>query len=489
MRTKLYSLVALLTSALPLTASAQGLADTRPVKPVLMLLVDTSGSMEHMPDSTGCTDCDPVCSSPTFQKNRWAITLEALTGTFNNFTCTKKLRSTYTAQYDATYFLPHYDFTTSATQASDGVLDSYANRLKFGLMTFDGVSTTSNGATLVPFANYASSATFRDDVLGVAGQYSYPPVVSGLVPAADAASVQSPINGFGWKPLSFPGCTAVYGINAGARGKGSLPGSLVSVGPTEVGTAIAATNKAIQDSLLAVRPFGGTPIAGMLDDLRYYLNNDTDIKRGSDPYYTCRKRYAILLTDGAPDTLYRNDPRFQCESTNDAACAGGACQCPYDSEETIALKLRQNDGLEKLWVVAFNVTDAVALATLDRIAQAGGQTDALRALTPGALRVELDKLMNIAQPEATSRSVPVVMNTGRAVMLGGKQFEITSGFKVGATDDEPWQGFFTVAASSATARPPSRSPCLTTRATCSTSPSTHAPRAAPHAPSGPPCPA
>ncbi|MEY4512863.1 MAG: hypothetical protein RLZZ450_4985 [Pseudomonadota bacterium] len=450
MRTKLYLLVALLASALSTSAHAQtGLADTRPIKPVLMLLVDTSGSMEHMPNSTGCVDCDPICTPSNSQKNRWAITLEALTGSFDTFACTTKARSSYVGQYDATYFLPHYDFTTGATpttfrsQASDGVLDAYQNRIKFGLMTFDGVATTSDGATLVPFANYASTATFRTQVLGVEGQYSYPDVVSAQVPVADATTVQSPVNGWGWKPLSFPGCSSVYGVNAGARGKGSLPGSLVSVGNTEVTSDITTINASIQNSLLAVRPFGGTPIAAMLDDLRYYLNNDNDIKKGTggDPYYTCRKRYAILLTDGAPDTLYRNDPRFQCESSADGTCAGGVCQCPYDTEENIALKLRKNDGLEKLWVVAFNVSDATALASLDRIAQAGSETDALRALTPAALRSELDRLMSIAQPEATSRSVPVVMNTGRAVMLGGKQFEITAGFRVGSTDDEPWQGY------------------------------------------------
>ena len=52
-RTKLYPLVALLGAAVigaPTIAHAQGLRDVRAIKPVMMLLVDTSGSMERLPD-------------------------------------------------------------------------------------------------------------------------------------------------------------------------------------------------------------------------------------------------------------------------------------------------------------------------------------------------------------------------------------------------------------------------------------------------------
>lgn len=455
-RTKLYPGALLLAGVLSPTAHAQ-LVDTRPTKPVMMLLVDTSGSMERMPDATSNSppvspDCRENATNDANQKNRWAITLEALTGSLPlNFTCKTVARTSYPAdgsQYDRDYFLPHFEYSF-APDATGGVLDSYKNRLKFGLMTFDGVPTTISSDTLVPFT--PGPVPIIGSVYTMAGMYSYPTVISGTVPFAQRATLDTPSDAhgsppYGWKPLAFEGCSTTYGINAGAREKGSLPGSLVSVGHSndESTATLNGINDTIQSSLLKVRPFGGTPIAGMLDDLRYYMNNDLDVMQGllGDKYYQCRKRYAILLTDGAPDLLFRNDPRFKCNNESDDTKCGPdkVCQCPYDTEENIVLKLKAQN-LHKLWVVAFNVADATALLALDKIALAGSEEKALRAPTATALRTELDRLMSLASPEATSRSVPVVTNTGRPMMLGGSQFEISAGFQVGQADDEPWQGF------------------------------------------------
>ncbi|HEX5659308.1 MAG TPA: PilC/PilY family type IV pilus protein [Polyangiales bacterium] len=412
----------------------------------MMLMVDTSGSMERKPDTTSCVDCLPACNNSTSdERNRWAITLEALTGTFSDYKCSRRERSTYVGQYDVSYFLPHFEFTTTApafllpaTQAQDGVLDSYRARLKFGLMTFDGVSTTVNGATLVPYANYSSVKT---NILGQPGQYSYPDAQ-----AVPNTAGNTPISGYGWKPLSFPGCLDYYGVNAGARGKGSTAGSLISVGLADDQTSVTSVNDSIQTALLQVRPYAGTPIAAMLDDLRYYLANDTDIN-SNDPFYDCRERYAILLTDGAPDAMFRGGS-FRCDATDAASVATcatyngvKACQCPYDTEVSLAGKLIGNDKLAALWVVAFNVNDTVALAALDNIAVAAGTSSAYRANNVTQLRSNLDSILSKTSPNSTSRSVPVVINTGRAIQLaGGKQFQISAGFKVAATSDTPWEG-------------------------------------------------
>ncbi|MDB4989118.1 MAG: Type fimbrial biosis protein PilY1, partial [Myxococcaceae bacterium] len=287
---------------------------------------------------------------------------------------------------------------------------------------------------------YNTNATFKAQILGVEGMYSYPSVTA----AASTSTGQStPLDAYGWKPLSFPGCTSLYGVNAGARGQQDpvlFPGSMIPAGLSDSGSATSSVNASIQSSLLQVRPYGGTPIAGMLDDLRYYLNNEPDVKTGSDPYYTCRKRYAVLLTDGAPDTMFRNDPRFQCESGNDSQCAGGVCQCPYDTETNLATALTTRDGLKELFVVALNVYDASALVALDAIAAAGGSGAAYRSTSMTTLRTALDTVIRSASPDATSRSIPVVVNTGTALQLGGQQFQVTAGFKVGATVSDPWEG-------------------------------------------------
>jgi type IV pilus assembly protein PilY1 len=415
---------------------AQDLPDVRNIRPVVMLLVDTSGSMERKPvpaSGGGCGDCKPVCTgtaADVSQKNRWAVTLESLTGTFDTFRCYQRDRSGagFTpADFDYGYFLPHYDFfsrsaaETNSTQTEDGLIDAFDGIAKFGLMTFDGVGTTIGGDTLVPLTRWSDS-TFLSQANGAPGMYSYGRVGT----------------------LSFPGCTDVYGFNAGARAAAptgiDVPGALISASASDDAADVSRVNTAIQTSLRAVRPFGGTPIAAMLDDLEYYLQNDSSVRSGSDRYYNCRGRYAILLTDGAPDALFR-DARFQCQTpgtgTVGAPCAGSGCACPYDTEANIASRIVGHHLLNKLFIVGYNVDDASAFATLDAIAAAGGSTRAMPAASASALRTELQRIMLEARPDASSRSIPVPVQTS---IVGGRQFEITSGFRLGATAEDPWYG-------------------------------------------------
>src|SRR4051794_29428849 len=100
-RTKLYLFVVSLLAALasPRATEAQ-LSDTEWVKPMMMLLVDTSGSMERRIDEAGQpTDRLPDCTGPqASRRNRWANVVEALTGSFvdgsgvDKFTCTPEDR-------------------------------------------------------------------------------------------------------------------------------------------------------------------------------------------------------------------------------------------------------------------------------------------------------------------------------------------------------------------------------------------------------------
>ena len=93
------------------SVAAQSAApDMRDIFPYFMLVIDTSGSMERMPtcecEDLACRNCLPVCNPTTSggvpEKNRWATTLEALTGTFNNFQCEPLAR---TVANGATYDL------------------------------------------------------------------------------------------------------------------------------------------------------------------------------------------------------------------------------------------------------------------------------------------------------------------------------------------------------------------------------------------------
>ena len=195
-RTQRILVPALLSGLAVARAGAQDAADVRAIKPVMMLLVDTSGSMERVAATTSEEAADealpdfPDCSAGTPRRSRWAITLEALTGSFSSVDCEAEARTTspkYTGAFDYGYYINHYNFLQpTVTQASNGVLDSFANRIKFGLMTFDGANTTLSGDSLVPYDGWIDNPTFRrrpsvrGHVLVRRGRQALVPGLSGL---------------------------------------------------------------------------------------------------------------------------------------------------------------------------------------------------------------------------------------------------------------------------------------------------------------------
>ena len=132
---------------------AGSLTEQRP--PVVMLMLDTSASMQYVLASAacpapsqlhnhcfsndhadGCTACssDGVIAnceaSGTPIMSRWAKTTEILTGTFNEYKCNHVPRD---------YPMPHVHYEPSGEPAQypDGLLDIHAGLIKFGLATFD----------------------------------------------------------------------------------------------------------------------------------------------------------------------------------------------------------------------------------------------------------------------------------------------------------------------------------------------------------------
>ena len=172
---------------------------------------------------------------------------------------------------------------------------------------------------------------------------------------------------------------------------------MVPVGLDDSSVALAETNADMQTKLLQVRPFGGTPIAAMLDDSRVLPARGLAVQdhQGRRSYFSCRERYAVLSRTVSRMRCSAMS-RFQCsvgeggglqgldEDKNGdidplMACADGKCSCPYDREVKIAERLREPVNnpkqhlLEKLWVVAFNVNDETAMKKLDEIAVMGGE--------------------------------------------------------------------------------------------------------------------
>lgn len=521
------------------TALAQ--SDTNPAPPNILLLVDTSGSMEWKSSTAGCPNnqpCFPACQADQpnngttlnpNEKSRWTELLEVLTGSIQNYSCFPEQRTgtAFTQEYQLDTSMPYdlgyenpyhrplgnlcapgpgvlpppgspyqypngaiayrrYDpgtqgvvLNSSCTypQWRDGLLDAYDGLVRFGLMTFDTHPDPGTGLSGTSTADYPG---------GIAGTWSY--FVNGgpycKNQAATGACLGAPWN-----------CGSLYPNEVGARNAAAPPweGRMVAFGPpSEDGRQ---RNQWIQEILLATRPYGATPIAGMLADARNFLwfdtsddplnpgnqfgpANDTSIdSRPSDPNTpidtgSCRQEYIILLTDGEPNL----ELRPECINPNN----GNEATCPYDTSDRIVADLANPPDPTKTvrtFVVGFAIgnvkqftpdggTQTIdcetmdlatmcnpmpkdrqlkACCTLNNIAWNGtpqqlqGKTGEIdHALFPASaadLRQALDKILRFISSNVTGRTFPVT-STAAVGDSAGVGYEFDTGVNV--TDG--WRG-------------------------------------------------
>ena len=465
----------------PHVASAQQ-TDVSPPLPNVMLLLDTSGSMEFMADGT---DPDANAASKctlgsTSLPNRWGTALQALTGEITGsgstkYSCVTQVRtgSSFTNEYgingkkpyDYDYYEAYHrpasgtcvvtpgklpglstglggaggsatdfnsnsiitrDYNTGATgctftQLADGALDNARDILRFGLMTFDSDPGAGTGVTGTSPMSVNAAAPF-------AGLWSY---YDGWSTGGTSPYSGHPIN-----------CTTSSLFEIGARNPAAPPweGRLMPLAsPSATIAQVEQSNDNIQLVINAMRPYGATPIAGMLQDLKYYYWSDPTGPQPNDPYVqgNCRDEYAILLTDGAPNM----DLRPYCTPEGDNPLG----HCPYKLPEDIAAQLYSgNDGSISghriiTYVVGFNVnqindvtpTDCTTLAqnptlfastcadpskqalygaccTLEKVAfsGSGGTQSAFFVQTQSDLLNALNVIISKIAKNTTARTVP-----------------------------------------------------------------------------------
>lgn len=425
----------------PRIAGAQP-ADVRLIRPDIQVLLDTSGSMEFRTNtpnnlcrgasggacnvcSNGASMCSGSCPAGE-QRNRWTTALEVLTGTINNFSCVEAARVTADYNYDYLYAYSHHQplsngvplHRAGALQADDGILDVYADRVRFGLMTFDNDNRTGTGANDGMFSYPAGSSS--------GGERQYAP----------------------------PGCTTPLTVNLGAKRASTdnnvadvVPGGLISVGSPNADTAtLALINRQVQESITGrpvagmvpempgVRPFGATPIGALLEDALYYWRNHPDVTDGSaggagDPYFNCRTRANILITDGAP-TDFR------------PACTGGTC--PYLPPDQTAMTMAMTGGTNpnvRTYVLAFNSSDPDAVSALEPIAMAGNTTRVYYANDRPTFSAALSTIIDTITSQTSTRTPPVFGEAGTTAASGTSQYQFNATFNV--VPGQPWAGGLT----------------------------------------------
>ncbi|MDP3278297.1 MAG: PilC/PilY family type IV pilus protein [Deltaproteobacteria bacterium] len=426
-------------------SDAEAQADVRLIRPNVMVLLDTSGSMEWrngvennqcfggdggtcnqcvLPGGGTTSICSPTC--PVDQRrNRWTTALEVLTGDIGNFSCREVARTDNTQfSYDFNYPVPYHEplsngvplWAAGAVQGQ-GLLDSYRESLRFGLMTFDndfGIGLGPNDGQY----SYGSNRGYR---------------ASGCVDA----------------PVQ---------VNVGIRRESAsmvtdnVPGGLVSVGsPSADSTLLSQINATIQANLTGFRnplnslitsgprPYGGTPVAGMLEDAYHYWTNHVDVRSptggaAGDPYFNCRARYNVLITDGKPNM------DFGVSEPGGPVCDEAAGLCPYQHPTRTAMEMAATGGGSapgvKTWVVAFNAADPATTSILGAIATAGGGS-LITANDSATLRGGLDRLFTSFSQGTTTRTAPAFGgSSGSASSSASYQFNTSFAISGTAT----WEG-------------------------------------------------
>jgi type IV pilus assembly protein PilY1 len=336
-------------------------------------------------------------------------------------------------------------------QYADGAIPSATSLLRFGLMTFDQDPDSNIG--VLPgaplkvvgsgFVDMSSQKTFNG---AFDGMWSYYPGWN--------TGAMCPYTG---QP---PGCGGPVTYAVGARNPAAPPweGRMMPFPTTNDLTTQETNNQNIANVILAARPYGGTPLAGMLQGAEYYFWQDPNGPQKQDPLVSCgnRPQYIIILTDGAPNLSMRaGDPgTFKNPSTGiNTGCVDP--NCPFKTPDVIVREMNSpSGGLSPIttYVIGFAVSSqtfgttpaqcaslaqngalsalcsdpstlsdpAQACCELQKIALAGSAnvvtnnvvtpnpnpTPAFFADSPGALQKALSDILGNIAKSATTRTVP-----------------------------------------------------------------------------------
>jgi hypothetical protein len=280
---------------------AKTAASVEGVKPLVLVILDTSYSMEYfageaMTNTPSLDMFGPICEGPgakapkkalsKYTKSRLIVAKEILTGTYQDYWCRE--RSSGINGYAGG--LPIYeacsgygaDACTSPKQNFDGLLDIARDTVKFTVMSFDSNADKGTGAS---------------------GMYSYGPVVGGV-----NLGIRNEVSGEPNIPNMWDESMGVWMINdfTGHRSDNNT-GQLVAPSSDDGFGPLRSRNRLAQYNILTATgdaDTGGTPLGPSLEDARWFLMNNSAVKPASlgsvsgDSLAGCRDRTVILVTDG-----------------------------------------------------------------------------------------------------------------------------------------------------------------------------------------------
>jgi len=309
---------------------------------------------------------------------------------------------------------------TGFPQYPDGAITTMRDLMRFGMMTFDSDPDPSTGVTAGSLVNTVSPFL---------GMWSYFPNWN----AGGSGYQGDPVN-----------CGTLSPMTVGARNPAAPPweGRMVGFQPAATPDLVTQehNNDEVSNVILATRPYGATPTAGMFAGAQYYFWNDPSGPGKTDPYVqgNCRNEYIIFLTDGAPNL----DLQPSCSATPGSGQAAGTCPfpIPYSSTGTAATLYANgvstpSQSSVKTYVIGFALSDPQSLpincaqyasggqcncndanlpnelpygpcCVLQCTARAGGTNAAYFAQTQGDLQSALGAILADIAKDTTTRTTP-----------------------------------------------------------------------------------
>jgi len=395
--------LAVVAALAPTPASAL----TADPKPLLIIMMDTSGSMEFTAGNAVSAsveleqpNCEPAGTAApvlgkTYLKSRLIAAQEVLTGTFEDYWCRRDDRQVgYADEMDGVkwfppfgYVLPHYDACSAANVAA-------------GALTADCVRPRQkdNGLLDLRFADFKFALTtfhpYNPSNLDFNNMFSFGPDKDGGVNLGIRNSDWGTPN----EADTYDTSTNAYTDNSNLRVTENV-GRLIMPPVDDSLLAQTPFNIGAQREINRLRGFSATPLGPMLEDVKNLLETHETTQPPSgpdgDPYYECRPRVAILITDGR---------------ANPEGVHG------YADTATALWALKNSDPVPvSVYVVGYNLQDDDASVLRQLDPDNGGPAEALLiADSPAELAAALAQITSAELQGRRSRTTTVYSNATRS---------------------------------------------------------------------------
>lgn len=416
--------IALVIGLLPKSAQAEADPATT-VKPLVLFLLDTSGSMEY--ESGDATNeasefTVPLCEEPNatapalfaagdFPASRLIVAKEVLTGSYRDYWCKYDYRDENPSAVDYEYPVPHVkacsgsgtDACKNPAQEFDGLLDVYRDFIHFGFMTFDSRESGAEGEE--GMWSYGPSASADANLnLGVKNTTWGEPNVPNE-----------------WDAESYSWTMSDDDRSVNNRGQLMAPPASGEDGFSE----LRALNRMLQYEVNSTIGYWGTPLAPMLEDAEWFLREHPTVRpwnavnQTGDPYSNCRERMVILITDGRASM---------------GESVGGY---PTTIEAIQSLKATPPSTQHpKVYVVGFNLENEDA-SLLDEVADHADGTFMADSAT--GLRTALSEIFSLAQADVQSRTEVVYTNATHSST--DMQYQFNAAFQADPDNPTNLKGF------------------------------------------------